>query len=135
MRTNGKLTKTLLWTIVTGIVCIGIGFAAGAATATSKLGQASQINAIRDHVFTMKSIKNSPQEFEKVLSISTRTLIVTTMCYRYAHANDDSKSKLRVYVDEYNAIVGNSNNQLSLPPLSNTSNNRKVQSAYCAIRA
>lgn len=134
MSVNSKSMKKLLWIIATGVVCIGVGFAAGAATATLKVGQASQINAIRDNLFTMKSIKDSPQEFEKVLLASTRTRIATTVCYQYAHANDDSKSKIRVYVDEYNALVGNSNNQSSLPSISGTSNSSKVKSIYCAIR-
>jgi len=134
MSINSKSMKKLLWIIAIGVICIGVGFAAGAATATLKAGKASQINAIKDNLFTMKSIKDSPQKFEKVLLASTRTRIATTVCYQYTHASDDSKSKIRVYVDEYNALVGDSNSRLSLPSISSTSNNSKVQSIYCAIR-
>lgn len=135
MHADSKPKKTLLWIIATGVVCIGIGFAAGAAMAALKIGQSSHINEIQSNLFTLKSIENSPQEFKSVLSISTRTRIATAVCYQYANASDDNKSKIRKYIDEYNALVRNSNNHLSLPPISKTSDNGEIRSAYCAIRA
>lgn len=135
MAIKSKRAKLSLWLVVTAVVCIGVGFAAGALTTTFKLGQASRIDAIKENLFTIKSLESSPRGFEKVLLLSTRTRITTAVCYQYADSDNERKYKIKVFVDEYNAVVGKSNNNLLLPPIRNMSDASEVRSAYCAIKS
>lgn len=131
MTSNGNSRKTTLWITITGVICIVVGFAAGAATAALRIGQTSQINAIRDRLSTMKALKNSPSDFEKAFTLATRTEIEAAVCSQYSDATDKEKNKMRLYVDEYNSITGDANNPL--PPISDTAENGKIRSAYCKM--
>lgn len=135
MGISRKSATTLLGFIITGLVGIGIGFAAGTVTTVYKIGQASHIRAIRDDLSTLRGLENSPQGFQKVLWLTTRTRLTSAVCYEYAWANSSNKSKIRSYVAEYNMLTNNTKAAPSLPPITDTTDNDKIRSMYCAQKS
>jgi len=135
MGINVKSARAPLGLVITGLVGIGIGFAVGTTTTAYKIGQASHIRAIRDNLSTLRALENSPQGFQKVLWLTTRTSLTTAVCYEYAKANSSNQIKIRSYISEYNMLVNNTKAASSLPPISDTMSNDKIRAAYCTLKS
>lgn len=135
MTTTKKTATALLWIAILSIAGIGLGFAAGAATAAYKIGQASHIRAIRDNLSILKILANTSRDPQVVLSLTARAALVGAVCFEYGSVNRSNQDNIRSYVHDYNKLVNKSNAAPPLPPISDTMEYRKIREEYCAPRS
>lgn len=127
-------SKTILITAITSVIFFVGGFAAGAISASIRIGETSHINGIRDDLGTLKSLDESPSGFERVMIVNVRTELLTSLCYRYEALNNQNKLRIRSYLAQYNEITHVRTTNSVLPAFNDEADYSYLKKKYCSLK-